>query len=61
VQASGAQPGQPTTGDIITSALSWNTIFPNIPNTNLCNWIADDVGAAAGAPMPAQDHCSIHR
>jgi hypothetical protein len=52
VQASGAQPGHPTTADIITSAQSWNTIFPNIPNTNLCDWIADDVGAAAGAAMP---------
>jgi hypothetical protein len=52
VQASGAQPGHPTTGDIVTSAQSWNTIFPDIPNTDLCDWIADDVGAAAGAPMP---------
>ncbi|HEY7662632.1 MAG TPA: VCBS repeat-containing protein, partial [Xanthobacteraceae bacterium] len=52
VQAAGAQAGAPTPSDVIASAQSWNTVFGNLPNTNLCNWIADNVAAAAGATMP---------
>src|SRR5262245_44124326 len=52
VKNAGAQAGHPTPADIIASAESWNTIFGNLPNTNLCNWIADNVAAGAGVPMP---------
>ena len=45
-------PGKPTTADIIASAHSLYKTFPKVPNTNLCNSIADDVAAAAGAAMP---------
>ena len=51
----GATPGSPTPHDMIAAALSYNAIFPDVPNTNLCNSIADDVAAAAGAPMPLPD------
>jgi hypothetical protein len=52
VQAAGAQAGHPTPADVVAAARSWNTTFPDVPNTDLCNWIADNVAAAAGAPMP---------
>lgn len=52
VQNSGAIPGSPTPANIVASADSLATTFPGVPNTNLCNWISDDVAAAADAPMP---------
>jgi hypothetical protein len=45
-------PGKPTPDDIIASAQSLYKTFPDVPNTNLCNWIADNVAAVAGVPMP---------
>lgn len=45
-------PGKPITADIGASALSLYKIFPDVPNTNECNWIADNVAAVAGVPMP---------
>ena len=45
-------PGKPTTGDIGASVRSLYSTFPDVPNTNECNWIADNVAAAAGVPMP---------
>ena len=45
-------PGKPTPADIVASAHSLDKTFPKVPNTNLCNSIADDVAAAAGAAMP---------
>ena len=45
-------PGKPTTADIGASARSLYSTFPDVPNTNECNWIADNVAAAAGVPMP---------
>src|SRR5262245_31016429 len=55
VEGAGARAGHPTPADVVASAESWNTTFPEIPNTNLCNWIADNVAAAAGATMPFQN------
>ncbi len=54
-KAVGSTLGRPTPADIVASANSLNSIFPNVPNTNLCNWIADNVAAAAGAAMPLPD------
>jgi hypothetical protein len=48
----GLTPGKPTPADILASAHSLDHIFPDVPNTNLCNWIADNVAAAAGASQP---------
>ena len=45
-------PGKPTPADIIAAAHSMEDTFPDVPNTNLCNWIADNVAAAAGASQP---------
>jgi hypothetical protein len=45
-------PGKPTPADIVASAHSLEHTFPDVPNTNLCNSIADNVAAAAGAAMP---------
>jgi hypothetical protein len=45
-------PGKPTPADILASAHSLDSTFPDVPNTNLCNWIADNVAAAAGVSMP---------
>jgi hypothetical protein len=45
-------PGKPTPADIVASAHSLFKTFPDCPNTNLCNWIGDNVTAVAGAPMP---------
>jgi hypothetical protein len=45
-------PGKPTPGDIGASARSLLKTFPDVPNTNECNWIADNVAAVAGVPMP---------
>ena len=51
-QGVGSTPGKPTPADILASAHSLDSTFPDVPNTNLCNWIADNVAAAAGAAMP---------
>ena len=48
-------PGKPKPADIVAAANSLNSTFPKVPNTNLCNWIADDVAAAAGTAMPLPD------
>ena len=54
-KAVGSTPGKPRAADIVASANSLNSTFPDVPNTNLCNWIADDVAAAAGTAMPLPD------
>ena len=51
----GSTPGEPTPADILASAHSLDSTFPDCPNTNLCNWIADNVAAVAGASMPLPD------
>jgi hypothetical protein len=48
----GSKPGNPTPPDIVASAHSLEHTFPDVPNTNLCNSIADNVAAAAGVAMP---------
>jgi hypothetical protein len=48
----GSIPGKPTPADIVASAHSLEKTFPDVPNTNECNWIADNVAAAAGASQP---------
>src|SRR5262245_3184250 len=48
----GSTPGKPTPADIVAAAHSLDSVFPDVPNTNLCNWIADNVAAAAGASQP---------
>jgi hypothetical protein len=48
----GSTPGKPTPADIVAAAHSLYETFPDVPNTNLCNWIADNVAAAAGASQP---------
>jgi hypothetical protein len=45
-------PGKPTPADILAAAHSLYHTFPDVPNRNLCNWIADNVAAAAGASQP---------
>ncbi len=47
--------GVPVSGAIEASAWTFNALYQGIANTNLCNWIADNVGAGAGAPMPPND------
>ena len=32
--------------------MAYNSTFPAVVNDNLCNWIADNVAAGAGVPMP---------
>jgi hypothetical protein len=51
----GSTPGKPTPDDSIAAAHSFDSVFPDVPNTNLCNWIADNVAAAAGAAVPLPD------
>ncbi len=51
-QGVGSTPGKPTPADIVAAAHSLENTFPDVPNTNLCNWIADNVAAAAGASQP---------
>ncbi len=55
--ANGVQstPGKPTPSDMIAAAHSLDSVFPDVPNTNLCNWIADNVAAVAGAAVPLPD------
>ena len=48
-------PGKPTPADMIAAAHSLDRVFPDVPNTNLCNWIADNVAAVAGAAVPLPD------
>ncbi len=55
MQIAGVVPGAaPTPETIVKAAEAFLTVYGDgvIPNTNLCNWIADNVAAAAGAPMP---------
>src|SRR5438874_3979859 len=40
---------------MIAAAHSLDSVFPDVPNTNLCNWIADNVAAVAGAAVPLPD------
>jgi len=44
--------GPPTPDAVVASAVAFNQTFGQILNTNLCNWIADNVAAGAGASMP---------
>jgi hypothetical protein len=44
--------GLPTPAAIVASAAAYEAAFGLILNTNLCNWIADNVAAGAGASMP---------
>ncbi|RTL70568.1 MAG: VCBS repeat-containing protein, partial [Hyphomicrobiales bacterium] len=44
--------GEPTAADIVASAYRFNAYYGNIPNTNDCHHIAEDVAAAAGATFP---------
>jgi len=44
--------GLPTPDAVVASATAFSQVFGQIPNTNLCNWIADNVAAGAGASMP---------
>ena len=58
MQIAGIVPGAaPTPETIVKAAEAFLTVYGDgvIPNTNLCNWIADNVAAAAGAPMPAMN------
>jgi hypothetical protein len=48
-------PGAPTPQNVVDAANAFSKSYSNAPNTNLCNWIADNVAAAAGAPMPLPD------
>lgn len=48
-------PGAPSPNDILASADALAALFPGIVNNNLCNWIADNVGAGAGASLPMPD------
>jgi hypothetical protein len=54
-EAVGSTPGKPKPADIVAAANSLNSTFPKVPNTNLCNWIADDVAAAVGTAMRLPD------
>jgi hypothetical protein len=48
-------PSAPMPQNVVDAANAFFKVFPKVPNTNLCNWIADNVAAAAGAPMPLPD------
>ena len=45
----------PTPDAVVASAHAFADLYGVIPNTNLCNWIGDNVAAGAGAPMPLPD------
>ncbi|HET7716458.1 MAG TPA: M10 family metallopeptidase C-terminal domain-containing protein [Bauldia sp.] len=47
--------GKPGAHDIINAAHAYQTVYGTVLNTDLCNWIADNVAAAAGATMPLPD------
>lgn len=55
VQASGYTPGKPLPANVVKAAESFQDVYGRVFNTELCNWIADNVAAAAGAPMPLPD------
>ena len=55
VQASDYTPGKPVPHNVVTAAESFQEVYGRVFNTELCNWIADNVAAAAGAPMPLPD------
>ncbi len=58
MQVAGIAPGSlPTPEIVVKAAEAFATVYGDgvIPNTNLCNWIADNVAAAAGAPMPSMN------
>jgi hypothetical protein len=42
----------PTPAAVVASAHDFADVFGDVLNTNLCNWIADNVAAGAFAPMP---------
>lgn len=44
--------GGPTAADVVASAALHATVYAGAVNTELCNWIADNIAAAAGATMP---------
>lgn len=44
--------GDVTSNDMVASANLFNQLHYGLANQNNCNWIADDVAAAAGASMP---------
>ncbi|MEH3148571.1 MAG: calcium-binding protein [Methylobacterium frigidaeris] len=48
--------GQIDAADIVASAVRFDGTYTHIPNVNNCNWIADNVAAAAGAVMPYLNH-----
>jgi hypothetical protein len=41
--------------DIVASALRFATYYGQVANSDDCGWIADDLAAAAGAPMPMEN------
>jgi hypothetical protein len=54
VQGTGSVPSRPTPEAVVSSALAFAAIYGDgvVLNTNLCNWIADNVAAGAGASLP---------
>ena len=52
VHAQGFVTGHPVRQNIVDSAHSFQDVYGTVLNTDLCNWIADNVAAAAGATMP---------
>lgn len=50
-----AVPGRPTPADVLASAAAFEAVYGTVLNSDLCNWIADNVAAAAGATMPIPD------
>jgi len=52
VEASGFTSGKPLPANVVASAESYQQVYGRVFNTELCNWIADNVAAAAGATMP---------
>jgi hypothetical protein len=52
VSQDGAVTGRPSPNDIVHSAYAYQAIYGAVLNTELCNWIADNVAAAVGATMP---------
>lgn len=58
MQISGAVLAAPIPELVVKAAEAFATVYGDgvIPNTNLCNWIADNVAAAAGVPLPAMSY-----
>jgi hypothetical protein len=50
--AAGFSAGAATPAAVVASANTYAATYGLINNTNLCNWIADNVGAGAGATLP---------